>query len=366
MSKGGGSSPQYVPTTSTQTTKTDPWTEQQPYLKEIFKEAQTGYGDPLQWYTGEVPGVPTGQTYAPFTPETLAAMNMTTGQALNDPTVPAATGFSTGLLSGDYLSAGNPYFSNMVSNIAKTVRPQVESQFEKAGRYGSGAMDQALASSITDTAGQLAYQNYQDTMGEMGKALYLAPQTSQLGYTPAEQISGVGAMKEDQLQNAINQAMSQWQFGQMEPWQRLGLYSGQVQGGYGGTSTTQSTGNEWIQPHQANTLGNVFGGIGSLAGLGMLGYSLISSDIRSKDNVKPLDSDALSLLKGVEPVTFDYRPEFGLPGQAGFVADDLEKVMPGMVATGDDGYKRIAPFGFIPLLVRALQQQQDQIDRLKG
>jgi hypothetical protein len=130
---------------------------------------------------------------------------------------------------------------------------------------------------MADTAGNLAYQNYANVLGEMGKANYMAPQTAAAGYAPAQNIASVGGMKEDQTQNAINQAMSNWQFSQMEPWQRLGLFSGNIAGNYGGTSNSTGTGTtgQWINPSMNNTAGNIIGGLGSLGGLGMLAYSMM-------------------------------------------------------------------------------------------
>lgn len=358
----GSSQPQYVPQTSTTIQKSDPWSGQQPYLTDVFGQAQNQYATPLTVYSGEVPGVPKGQQYAPFSPETQLGMIGTEAEALGGQVVPTATNYATDVLSGKYLSADNPYFSNMVENIRKTVTPAVESQFSGAGRYGSGAMANALASTITDKAGELAYQNYLNERGSMDKASYLAPQTAQLGYLPSQQLMNVGASLEDQTQRAINQAMSNQQFSQMEPWQRLQLYNNMIQGNYGGTST--STGEQFVPRSYSNTAGNILGGLSSLGGLGMLAYSIFS-DKRTKKNIKPLDNKGiLNTIMRLDPVTFDYKPEYGKPKQVGFVADDLEKEVPGMVFKDYNGFRRVAPLAMIPILVKGMQEQQSQIARL--
>ena len=75
--------------------------------------------------------------------------------------------------SGQFLS-GNPFFQGAFNPAAQAATQQfqtaigdISSAASKAGRYGSGAMgtlqDRAsgqLAKSLSDTAGQLAYQNY--------------------------------------------------------------------------------------------------------------------------------------------------------------------------------------------------------------
>lgn len=370
----GSSQPMYIQsppqtTTTVQQANSSPWSGQQDYLTDIFGKAQTQYADPMQFYAGSVPDVPAGQTYAPLSSDTTQAMQMVRDKALGGDTVtPAAENYTTSMLSGDFLGAGNPYFSNMVNTIYNTVTPQVESQFEKAGRYGSGSMDKSLASAMTDTAGNLAYQNYGDTMKQMGQANYVAPQISALGYTPAQQLAQVGGMTEDQTQNAINQAMSNWQFSQMEPWQRLGLYSGSVAGNYGGSSTSTGTGTgtsgQWIQPSYSNSSGNTGSLLSGLGGLGMLAYSMFS-DVRTKDDIEPV-SDALRLIDLLNPVTFDYKPEYGMPGQVGFVADEIEELIPGMVFTGIDGMKKLFPFAVVPLLVKAVQELREEVRQLRG
>ena len=52
-------------------------------------------------------------------------------------------------------------------------------------------------------------------------------------------------------------------------------------------------------------------------------------------------------------------------GAAGFIAQDLEEVLPDEVH-GIDGEKGISPMGIIAHLVKAVQQQQETIDELKA
>lgn len=57
------------------TTKTEPWSGQQPYLKDLFAQAQGLYNQgPQQYYPG--------QTVAPFSPQTMLGMDMMTGRIL--------------------------------------------------------------------------------------------------------------------------------------------------------------------------------------------------------------------------------------------------------------------------------------------
>ncbi len=103
-------------------------------------------------------------------------------------------------LNGSYLSSGNPYFGQMVSQIGDAIRPQIAAPFEAAGRYGSGASSQAFADALSRQAGQLAYQNYGAERGNQittanNLPSYTAgltqPGQAQLtaGYTPLNQFT---------------------------------------------------------------------------------------------------------------------------------------------------------------------------------
>jgi trimeric autotransporter adhesin len=86
------------------------------------------------------------------------------------------------------------------------------------------------------------------------------------------------------------------------------------------------------------------------------------SDFRLKENITPLGS-TLDKIMGLHPVTFDWRSD-GKQG-TGFIAQEMEAVIPGLVATGEDGYKGIYTVEIIPYLVKALQEQQTMIGEME-
>jgi hypothetical protein len=103
-----------------------------------------------------------------------------------------------------------------------------------------------------------------------------------------------------------------------------------------------------------------------------------ASDQKLKENIKPIDEtlDKILLLK---PSSFNFKNEYkrmNLPQgeQTGFIAQDMEKVFPQLVKTvydkqQDSGkifeYKAVNYIGLIPLLTKAIQDQQEEIDQLK-
>jgi hypothetical protein len=115
----------------------------------------------------------------------------------------------------------------------------------------------------------------------------------------------------------------------------------------------------------------VYGSVGA--------YGFIDrSDIRLKENISPVQ-DALNKVLDLKPVNFDWKDNFEgkepylSKRSAGFIAQDVEKVIPELVVEDEEGYKSINYDGIIPYLTDAIQEQQvlikdlqSQIDELKG
>jgi hypothetical protein len=224
---GGGGTQQVVQ-------KSDPWAGQQDYLTEIFQRAQKQSLVPQKFFPG--------QTFAGLSPETEAALQLQTQRALQgSPLTAAAQNELTRTLSGEYLRSGNPHLGAMMGRVADEVAPRLNAQFSAGGRYGSGAHAQALASALSDTAGQLAFQNYGEERGNQIRGMLFTPQLAQQDYFDAAKLAEVGSQREVLQQQAIDEARARFDFTQMEPWQRLGLYNQLIQGSYGGQSTTTTT-----------------------------------------------------------------------------------------------------------------------------
>jgi len=79
----------------------------------------------------------------------------------------------------------------------------------------------------------------------------------------------------------------------------------------------------------------------AIGAAGTLGATLLSDKRAKKDIVKASLADALG--KGVHGVTFEYRPESGEDDTPhfGLLADQLERVVPGVVKRGPSGFKEV-------------------------
>jgi Chaperone of endosialidase len=127
--------------------------------------------------------------------------------------------------------------------------------------------------------------------------------------------------------------------------------------------------------------------------------SNITSDIRLKKNVKPLIG-ALALVLQLQGIRYDFTPlpldpkikeeldkaqpkdekeqkalaenkkavekmTAVVPDQIGFSAQEIQKVLPGAIATGDSGYLSVNYAAILPVLTEAIKEQQVQIETLK-
>lgn len=233
--------------TTTTVQQTDPWSAQQPYLKQAFAEAQ-------RLYKQAGPSYYPGQTVAGFSPETEGALNAQAARAMaGSPQLQAAGQQLQDTLGGQYLNAGNPYFSGMVGRIANELRPRLDSQFATSGRYASSAHQEAASRALADAAASLAYQNYADERGNMQQALSLAPQYAQQDYADIAQLAAVGQTREQLQQAMINDQIARFNYAQQLPYNKLAQYMGLIQGNYGQTSTL-------TEPYHRNIGGPLLGG----------------------------------------------------------------------------------------------------------
>ena len=91
------------------------------------------------------------------------------------------------------------------------------------------------------------------------------------------------------------------------------------------------------------------------------------SDSRAKTNVVDM-TNGLSKISQIRPVTFDWSPVEGVSDREGadfgFIAQELEEVVPEAVHTRADGYKTVRYEKVVPVLLQAVKEQQAVIDQL--
>jgi hypothetical protein len=314
----GSSSPQ--PQTTTQQTKSEPWSVQAPHLESIFGEAKRLYNDP------STPQFYPGQTFANPSQSTLQGIAGTEARALHgSPTLMAAQNEATKTLNGDYLSAGNPHFSTMADNVRANVLPGLDSRYIASGRTGSGLHGRAVGEGLGSAIGSLAYQNYGDERNRMTGAMNSAPNLASADYLDTTMLGQAGAAREAIDQKSIDESMGRFNFEQNLPQAKLADYLQMVQGSFGGTSNT--TGTQYVQ--QQNPWMQALGGV--LGAAGTIG-SLWRSDARAKTDIEPVGKTF-----GGENI-YRYRYKDGGPPMFGVMAQEVAETNPGAVGLMPDGY----------------------------
>jgi hypothetical protein len=95
-----------------------------------------------------------------------------------------------------------------------------------------------------------------------------------------------------------------------------------------------------------------------------------SSDARFKRDVVLL-TGALSKVQALRGVYYNWKTEsfpernFTNERQVGFIAQEVEKILPEVVSTAGDGYKGVDYSKVTALLVEAMKEQQKEIETLK-
>jgi hypothetical protein len=239
-----------------------------PFVQYGLEESARLYQNP------DTPQYFPGQTYVAPSQQTQAALAAAQQRAtMGNPLVPAAQQQALNTVQGNFLG-GNPFFEGAFKGATAGAQTAYQdatqaalSNASRAGRYGSGAMGNALdraggvfANALTNTAGQLAYANYDTERGRQQAMIGAAPGLAGADYTDINQLLQTGQAAEGYQEAAMADAVNRYNFAQQAPYQKLQSY---LSGAYGAPSGMQVT-----QPVYRNQVGNILGGALTGAALG--------------------------------------------------------------------------------------------------
>lgn len=255
--------------TTTQIQQIDP--VMRPFINYGLQEATRLYQSP------DIPQYFPGQTYIGPSQQTQAALQAAQQRAaVGNPLTPAAQSQALNTLQGGYLG-GNPFFQGAFRGATQAAQTQYQdavqqalSNASRAGRYGSGAMGTALdraggafATALTNTAGQLAYQNYADERARQQALIGAAPQLAQADYADINQMMNLGQIAEGYQQTALEDAINRFNFAQQAPYMKLQSY---LSGAYG--APMGSVGSVTSPQYRGNRVAGALGGAATGAALG--------------------------------------------------------------------------------------------------
>mgnify|MGYP003137626370 FL=1 len=242
MGKGGGGGQQV------NTQVTEPPAYAKPFLEFGLSEAKDLYRSDMPQYFPE-------STTVGFSPESELSLQMQRDRAL-DPN--SLTAQAQGVLQQN-LTGTNP----LLNAAFKPVIDTVQSQFARAGRYGSGANQQALASALAPAA-----------LRAQQTAMTQVPSLQNLDL---QQLAQVGAAREAQGAAELQDSVNRFNFEQTRDQQKLRDFLASVRGGTLGSQTSRPI----FRNRPASVLGGGIGGaqLAQLAGvnpmLGAVGGGLL-------------------------------------------------------------------------------------------
>ena len=246
-----------------------------PYLTYGLEQAAGLYqGGGPQYYTGETFVAPSQTTQA-------GLQALETRALAGNPLTGVAQQQLQGTIGGAYLG-GNPFFQGAFAPAAQAAQQQfkstlgdIASKSSLAGRYGSGAMgnlqDRAsgqYAQALTNTAGQLAYQNYADERNRQQQAIGLAPQMAATDYQDIQNLLQAGQIREGYTGQQLGADIQRFNFLQNQPQQNLQNYMSLVYGNPLGRVGQQTTSGAADTSTLQNVLGLAAVGSGVYKNLG--------------------------------------------------------------------------------------------------
>ena len=125
--------------------------------------------------------------------------------------------------------------------------------------------------------------------------------------------------------------------------------------------------NDQFEIRTAATVNGLFSSAGTLTVAGdVIAYGS-PSDKRLKENIKPIES-ALDKVSKLQGVTFNWKESgsiLELKEDVGFIAQDVQKVMPELVRENKDGMLSMRHQGIAPILLEAIKELKAEIEELK-
>ena len=237
MSGGGGTQTVYQ--------KLDP--TQAPFVEYGLEQAKE------QYQTADMPSFYPDDTFVGPSEQTQAGLAAAQNRAVTgNPLIPAAQQQVFDTISGEYLTADNPYFTDVFNTASDAAQQkyfdamnQINSQASMAGGYGSGGMadlqDRAtsqFASALTDTAGKLAFDNYATERQNQLAQTQLAPFMASQDYADIDRMLKLGQAAEGYERMALEDDINRFNFNANLPQLKLQQYLNAAYGAPMGSVST--------------------------------------------------------------------------------------------------------------------------------
>ena len=96
-----------------------------------------------------------------------------------------------------------------------------------------------------------------------------------------------------------------------------------------------------------------------------------ASDSRLKRDIQPMTNYGLSTVMQLKPVTYFYKADKTNHPEVGFIAQEVQKIVPEVVSGTEGDIEKGETLGLsygnlVPVLTKAIQEQQSEISSLKS
>lgn len=180
-----------------------------------------------------------GQRYADLNTTQNLGLGMIQDRALNGSQTMNNAEHSLNQVMGGQT---NPYLDFMVNKAQTNVLGNANAAAARSGSFGNSGIAEQAARQMSDTATQMYGNQYQFDQGQRMQAIGMAPTFGNAAYQDANQLMNAGQVMQDQQQQGLDFAHSQYQDAQNLPYKQLASMSGVFGSGLGGSSTTQQSG----------------------------------------------------------------------------------------------------------------------------
>lgn len=263
------------------------------------------------------------------------------------------------------------------AGLASSSRQQLTQEQSENARLASLSRQQLTQEQLSNAG--LASAARQQLTGEQQMTADMASQARQ--QLVGEQLSNAGLAAQARQQGVSEQQLPYQQIAMLlggipnpgqiptNPMGNTQMAPGDFQGAQQAAYQAQQQAAQQRAQQQAQMAGNTTSLLGTLAMAGAMAYG---SDERMKEGVKPYEGEeGLAKIMAMDPKQYQYKDGFegaapnGDGTQHGLIAQELAKISPEAVVQDGNGMMGIQYMKLIPELLAAVQEQQQQINRVK-
>lgn len=221
-----------------------------PEIMPEFREAAGRAGGLSAWLLrNSYLGPYKGDWVADLNPGQEAAMDAIYDRGMaGSPLTKQAQGYASDVLSGKYLSGGNPYLEKAMAAARDDIGREVGGAFSTGGMAGSPMHQQYLTEAWSDATAPLLFQNYENERQNQQQMAGLSGELADADFAGLQRALGVSGQRQQQAQAEIDAQRERWDLEKSEGYRRLAAAMAPISGGMSPVMMGGSAGSKGIIP----------------------------------------------------------------------------------------------------------------------